>query len=88
MKAQKIKLQQISNSYCYKTWSQIVTQLKNSNCDKTLKKSNCDQTKNSNCDKTQKHKVWQNSETQIVTKLKNSNYNHTQTVVTQTVVKL
>ena len=44
-----------------------------------LKNSNCDETKkNSNCDETQNLKLWQNSETQIVTKLKNSNCDKTQ----------
>ena len=43
--------------------NQIVTKLKNFNCEKL---------KNSNCDKTQKLKMSQNSKSQIVTKLKNS----------------
>ena len=58
--------------------TQIVTNLKNSNWDKTQKlklwqNSKCDQTKKSNGDKTQKNKLCQYSKTQIVTKLKNSN---------------
>ena len=46
----KLKLRQYSKT-------QIVTKLKSTNCDKTNKNSNCDQTKNSNCDKTQKIKL-------------------------------
>ena len=65
-KTQKFKLQQNSKT-------QIVTKLKNSNCEKKLKNSNCDKIKikkKINFDKTQKLKLWQNTKTQIVTKLK------------------
>ena len=37
-----------------------------------LKNSNFYETKNSNCEETQKHKLWWNSKTQMVTNLKNS----------------
>ena len=65
--------------------TQIVSEIKNSNCDKTQqlklwpnsKTQNVTKLKISNCDKTQKLKLWQNSKTQIVTKLKNSNYEKT-----------
>ena len=57
--------------------TQILTKLKNSNCDKTkqnlivtkLKKNeSATRLKYSNCDKTQKLKLWQTSKTQSVTK--------------------
>ena len=41
-----------------------MTQLEKSNCDKTIKKKG----KKTNFEKTQKLKLWQNSETEIVTK--------------------
>ena len=65
--------------------TQIVTKLKNPNCDKT-KKSNIDKTKK-NQTVTKKPKLWQNSTTQtviklkkqqIVTKLERSNCDQTQ----------
>ena len=49
--------------------TQSVTQLKNLNCDKT-EQFVLIKLENLNCDKTQKHKLWQNSKTEIVTKLK------------------
>ena len=49
-----------------KTLTQIVTKLKNPNCEKTHKlkfwhNSNYYKTQNSNCDKTHKLNLWQNS---------------------------
>ena len=66
-----------SNSNCNNSKTQIVTKIKNSNCEKT---------QNSNCDKTKKPKLWQHSQTQIVLKhkkhklwqFKSSNYNKSQ----------
>ena len=58
----------INNPENWKT--QIVTKLKNTNCDKTKKKS-CDTTPNSQT--VTNLKLWQNSKNKIVTKLKNSN---------------
>ena len=51
--------------------TQIVTKLKNPNCEKLKKTLILTKLKKSNCDKTNKKtKLWQNSRTQTVTKLK------------------
>ena len=82
-KTHKLKLWQ--NFKKIKWWlnskTQIVTELKNFNCDKTQKikfwqyskTQIVTKLKNTNTDKTQKLKLWQNSKNLIVTKLKNSN---------------
>ena len=44
----------------WNTKTQIVTNLKNTNCEKTLKTQILTKLKNSNCDQTQKPKLWQN----------------------------
>ena len=65
---------------------QIVTKLKNSNCDDLQKLKLWQNYKIKNSDKTKKLKLWQNSKTRIVTKLKKSNCDKTQK--TQIVTKL
>ena len=50
-------------------WTPIVTKLKNSNCDKTIKKIVTQKSKN---------QIVTKLKTQIVTRLKNSNFNKTQ----------
>ena len=72
-------------------FTQIVTDLKNTNCDitqktqmvKDLKTQIVTKHKNSNCDKTQKHKLWQNSKSQIVTKLEKLNCDQNSKIVTK-----
>ena len=68
----KLKTQNWDETQKLKLWwyseTQVVMELKNSNCDET-QKPNCNDLKtqivmkfkNSNCDKTQKPKLWQNS---------------------------
>ena len=62
---------------CDNSKSQIVTKLTNSSCDKKLENSNNDKTQKLKLWQTQKHKLRQNSNTQIFTKLKNSNFDKT-----------
>ena len=55
--------------------TEILTKLKNSNCDE-------------NFDKNQKLKLWQKSKTQIVTKLKNLNFYNSKTQIVTKLKKL
>ena len=95
----KLKLGQNSNydktqiviKWWQKSKTHILTNFKNSNCDKTKKKQFLTKLKwwqNLNCDRTpivtklklrpnKKLKFWKNSKTQFVTKLKNSNCDKT-----------
>ena len=80
--------------FWHNTETQIVTKLKNSNCDQTKKTQIVTWRKNSNCDKTQKLKLLPNSKTQNVTRRKNPNCGKThkpkllQNSKTQIVIKL
>ena len=67
-KCNNLKTENVT-THKHKKWEKKVTKFNNSKGDKN---------QNLKCDETQKHKMWQNSKTQNLTKLKNSKCDKTQ----------